>query len=106
MNNFAVLLRRSGRPGEADRVYSELVEVVQTAFGPDHLNTLSLMSNRAAVLVDLGQFDQASELYKKALTGIEAKLGQSHPSARAIAGKLKELEAKRGTAKAESESQP
>jgi len=47
--------------------------------GPQHRDTLGSMGNLARMLQDQGSFDEAEELYRRALSGQESKLGSDHP---------------------------
>ncbi|MDZ4774618.1 MAG: tetratricopeptide repeat protein [Planctomycetota bacterium] len=55
--NFAELLRRRGRATEAEAMLAELVS--ESRDGTEHPRTLLMRSNRAAVLLDLGRYEEA-----------------------------------------------
>lgn len=47
--------------------------------GPDHPDTLGTVQNLANIYRDKGRYDDAEELYKRALAGREEQLGPDHP---------------------------
>jgi serine/threonine protein kinase/predicted Zn-dependent protease len=51
---------------------------IETVRGADHLNTLSIKNNLAALYLDQGKYDQAETLFREVLQGATAKLGGGH----------------------------
>ncbi len=59
--------------------------------GPAHPHTLISVNNLGYLLDSKGDFDGAEPLYRRALEGLEKRLGSAHPTTKTVRGNLLSL---------------
>ncbi|KAF5857978.1 hypothetical protein ETB97_005009 [Aspergillus alliaceus] len=72
-------LQSDGRYNEAQIFYTDVLEIKETALGPEHPDTLTSASNLGSVLEDQGKYEEAEAMHLRALKGREKALGPMHP---------------------------
>ena len=65
--------------GRRDEALQQLKDLRCQGFPPSHPDLLEAERLSAAILVELGRFEEAEELYKDLVTLCETSLGQKHP---------------------------
>lgn len=78
--NLGLLLQRSGRLAEAERVLREVRDAWRAKLGGEHPYNAVLDGRLAAVLRERGQFDAADALHRQALEGHKRAYGDAHPN--------------------------
>ena len=71
---MGALMNSLGRLGEAKDYYRVAYEQRLRTLGPQHTETLRSISNLSAVLIELGQTDEADELLEGGLVAAREKL--------------------------------
>jgi len=77
--NYGQCLLEDGRYQEAEKVFSEVVEIQNNMLGPEHVSTLASMSNLACAYGEQGQWKKAEESNTKILEIRKRVLGPEHP---------------------------
>ena len=84
--SWAAIILPAARLAEATGRYNRAQELIQTALGrldeglgPDHLVTLTAISDLGSVLRHQGKYEAAKEMNRRALQGREKTLGVEHP---------------------------
>ncbi|MFO0810961.1 MAG: CHAT domain-containing tetratricopeptide repeat protein [Gemmataceae bacterium] len=72
-------LAEQGKHGEAEKLYERAVRLAPRVFGPEHLDTASLLNNLANVYSDQGKYAESEPLHRRALAIREKALGPDHP---------------------------
>lgn len=72
-------LYKQGKDSKAVKTAQKALKVAEEAFGPDHPNQATALSNLASLYKALGDFPKAEHLYKRVLAKREKLLGPSHP---------------------------
>lgn len=83
ISNLALAYTHQGKYKEAVKVCSVALEEREKKLGPDHFDTLlSLISLRCLIqLEEPGCHQEATDLYQRACSAFESRLGASHPTA-------------------------
>jgi hypothetical protein len=75
----STVLQCEGSKAAAERLYWLALAVGERALGPEHLDTLAIMSNLAITTLMLGRHAEAKEIYRQQLErGVKA-FGWDHP---------------------------
>ena len=92
---WAAIILPAARLAEATGRYNRAQELIQTALGrldeglgPDHLLTLTAISDLGSVLWHQGKYEAAEEMNQRALHGREKALGVEHPDTLASVNNL------------------
>lgn len=64
---------------EAEPLYANAAAGFARGLGSTHPSTLSYVSERARVLMDLGRASEAEEIQRDSVSACRAALGDSHP---------------------------
>jgi tetratricopeptide (TPR) repeat protein len=67
MNTLAMAYLNAGRRADARPLFEEALKRSRDKLGPDHPHTLSLMNNLGGTLLELKQFDAATEVLRECL---------------------------------------
>jgi len=51
-NNLAIVLRRQGKCEQAEEIHGQVLGLMETTLGKEHLDTLMSMDNQGNVLID------------------------------------------------------
>ncbi len=93
--SWAAIILPAARLAEATGRYNRAQELIQTALGrldeglgPDHLLTLTAISDLGSVLWHQGKYEAAEEMNQRALHGREKALGAEHPDTLASVNNL------------------
>ena len=93
--SWAAIILPAARLAEATGRYNRAQELIQTALGrldeglgPDHLVTLTAISDLGSVLRHQGKYEAAKEMNQRALQGREKALGVEHPDTLASVSNL------------------
>jgi tetratricopeptide (TPR) repeat protein len=78
--NLALSIERQGRHTEAERLYREVLVVMQSVLGPEHPDTLRCMHNLAVVIFDQGRHTESERLFQDVLEVQRRVLGPDHPT--------------------------
>jgi serine/threonine protein kinase/tetratricopeptide (TPR) repeat protein len=81
LENLGTTYAKLGMPEQAVPLFEKAREVLQTAVGPDHLDTLSCMSNLGASYRLTGRMEEAIPLLEETLRLMRAKVGATDPVA-------------------------
>src|SRR5262249_15693864 len=73
MTNLADLNRRQGKLKDAETRFAEVLELRRRVLGPDHPNTLSVVTSLAAVKFDQRDYAEAEAFLRPALTGYDRR---------------------------------
>ena len=73
MTNLADLNRRQGNLKDAATRFAEVLELRRRVLGPDHPNTLSVVTSLAAVKFDQRDYADVEGLLRAALAGYERR---------------------------------
>jgi tetratricopeptide (TPR) repeat protein len=73
MTNLADLNRRQGKLEDAETRFAEVLELRRRVLGPDHPNTLSVLTSLAAVKFDQRDYADAEGFLRAALAGYERR---------------------------------
>ena len=73
MTNLADLNRRQGKLKDAETRFAEVLELRRRVLGPDHPNTLSVVTSLAAVKFDQRDYGDVEGLLRAALAGYERR---------------------------------
>ncbi|MGW4944485.1 tetratricopeptide repeat protein, partial [Actinoplanes sp. NPDC004185] len=79
LGRAAIFLQVHGRPGEARPLAERALAIDEAAYGPDHPEVGTYLSNLALILRDLGELPDARRLTERALAIDEAAYGPDHP---------------------------
>jgi len=79
-HEYAGLLSRAGRYGDALSVYQRILGATRTRFGDENIDTISTLHSIAGVLSELGRNDEAIDLYRHIDAVLAKTLQASHPS--------------------------
>lgn len=69
-------------------VRRKLVEINETEYGPDDLNTLSAINNLGMLVFNMNDYEEARALYSRARRGFETAVGPTHSSTLAAVNNL------------------
>ncbi|GIK00850.1 hypothetical protein Aspvir_004879 [Aspergillus viridinutans] len=89
-------LQRDGRYNEAQIFFTDVLEIMETALGPEHPDTLLSVNDLGSVLNDQGKYEEAEAMHRRALEGLEKALGPEHPDTLAMANNLGSALAQQG----------
>ena len=79
MQGLAFVHRTQAHYEEAERLYTQALNIFRRAWGEQDLDTVSLMSMLAALYQDLCRYDEAESLQDKILATRRHVLGDEHP---------------------------
>ena len=74
----AMAKHREGRLAEAETECAALLPLLRRTAGPEHLETLMVLSNRAGVLMLLQRPAEACQLYEECLPGLRRHWGEEN----------------------------
>ena len=78
--NLGLYLLENGYPTRpAEYMLRHALEIREKTLGPEHLGTLTSMSNLASLLYRKGEYDEAERLYRRVLETRERIPGPEHP---------------------------
>ena len=77
---FALCLYSDGRYKEAEKSFSQVIEIRQKVLGLEHPNTLTSMNNLASTFWNQGQWKEAKELEIQVMEIRKRVLGVEHPN--------------------------
>jgi len=80
LNNLAVALGNSDRPGEAIAAYEEALAIYREVVGEQHPNYATTLDNLATAHAARGELDLALRMHLDALGRREAQVDASHPN--------------------------
>ena len=63
---------------EAETLFREAIAASSETLSPDHRETLALMANLAAVLVDLGKLEEGRDIHRHVYESFRERLGERH----------------------------
>ncbi|KAL2810437.1 putative kinesin light chain [Aspergillus granulosus] len=72
-------LQSDGRYAEAEILFQNVLKIRERACGPEHLDTLTSVSQLGSVLARQGKYKEAEAMHQQALKGREKALGPEHP---------------------------
>jgi tetratricopeptide (TPR) repeat protein len=72
-------LQNDGRYGVAEIIFRNVLEMREGAYGPEHPDTLTSVSQLGSVLADQGKYEEAEAIQQRALQGCEKVRGPEHP---------------------------
>jgi CHAT domain-containing protein/tetratricopeptide (TPR) repeat protein len=72
-------LRSEGKYSEAATIWRQLLAISENAFGPDHPEVATSLSNLASLLSEQRQYASAESLCRRSLAIYEKALGADHP---------------------------
>ena len=78
LNWVGGILRRQGKPKDAEAAYKRGLKDGEKVWGVDHAITLVYANNLADALYRQDKFDEAEVLFRRVLTGREKALGADH----------------------------
>ena len=96
MNNLGEALVDLGHYAEAEKLFREAIDIERRVFGPEHPETLKLMSNLANVLIGEGRYDEAEKLFCETLDIQRRVLAPESPDAAISTYNLGSVAAHRG----------
>lgn len=79
LNNLAILLQQDGKLDEADELFSEAVELINTIYGFEHPFMAYTLNGYSGVHQDRGEYDRAEEDLRNALQIGRAVFPENHP---------------------------
>jgi len=79
LNNFANLLRETGRYEEAEPLYRRAIDIGEKTLGKDHPTVAIRINNLANLLSETGRYEDAEPLFRRAIEIDEKILGKDHP---------------------------
>ncbi|KAI1317055.1 kinesin light chain 3 [Xylariaceae sp. FL0255] len=79
INNLANVLSSQGKYEEAEKMYRQILGMMEEVLGREHPSTLTSMSNLALVLYSQGKYEEAEKMHRQALGLKEEVLGREHP---------------------------
>ncbi len=88
LGGLADLANQTGNSDEALRLYGLAVELQTRTLGRDHVDTMSTLSDLAAVHYIRGEWEIADELWQEVLEGRTARLGSDHPDVASVLSNL------------------
>jgi Flp pilus assembly protein TadD len=86
LNGLAAVVRFAGRPDEAEPLFRQALEVLETERGASHPDTATVRNNLAMLLNATGRAEQALPLLEQAAADLLASLGAEHPASVDVAG--------------------
>jgi|GEM_PF-2183307 len=78
-NQQAITLINAGKYREAEEQARHGLTILEEILGPDHPDTLTSVSNLAALLYKTGDYAGAEPLYRRAMDGLERVMAPEHP---------------------------
>ena len=88
MNNYAILLEKTGRMEEAEGMYRQVLEGRRKVLGEEHVDTLMSMNRLAALLMQTGRMEEAEGMFRQVLEVRRKVLGEDHPHTLKVKGIL------------------
>lgn len=79
LSDFAVLYRREGRLAEAKTTLKRALSIQENSVGVDSLIYLETVNRLTAVLKELGEYQEADQLYASVVQRLRKKVGPDHP---------------------------
>jgi tetratricopeptide (TPR) repeat protein len=77
-NQGKALEQKADYPGAA-KAYQRALDLAPRVFGPQHLDTATILNKLAEMFSRMGQYAEAEPLYQRGLKIRESKLGPNHP---------------------------
>ncbi len=87
-NQHATLLLRMGQISAASAEYAELLPLVESILGREHIHYASFSSQAAACDLAEQQYERARQRLEAVLPALEARFGPEHPRTREAWGRL------------------
>lgn len=88
---LAEIHRRQGNYAQALAEFQDILQADKATFGPQSLSVAETLTSIGVVHRDLGQTEDARQVWTKALAVFTATVGAAHPQATAVAGALEQL---------------
>ena len=79
LSELGRLYRSHGEPIRAALTLDKAVAQSEAIFGPEHVETAAVLTNRASAALDAGDLATARQMHERALRIREAALGKAHP---------------------------
>ena len=79
MGNLADTYVRQGKYAQAERLFSQTLEISRRVLGPDHPRTLAVLADVASMHQRRGEFALAETVAAQVLAGRRRALGSDHP---------------------------
>ena len=79
LSELGRLYRSHGEPIRAGLTLDKAVAQSEAIFGPEHVETAAVLTNRAEAALDAGDLATARQMHERALRIREAALGKAHP---------------------------
>jgi tetratricopeptide (TPR) repeat protein len=79
MHNLAIVFMEQHELGRARELFEQVLEARLRILGPDHPDTLKVMSSLGTVLKDLGELEEARQLLEQTVETKRRVLGPDHP---------------------------
>ena len=79
LNDLAEICVAEQRHAEAEVLYRQATEVIESALGPDHLDLAAHLAMVAAFYAEQGIYTEAEPRYERAVAILEPALGWAHP---------------------------
>jgi hypothetical protein len=77
--DYAGLLWRNGQLGAAEDRYRELGEALESEYGPEHPESVTVLDHRGALYMERGRFAEAAEVLKLGCAVAKKRLPRDHP---------------------------
>ena len=79
LSNLGTLYTARQRHQQALQAYQQALTIFETAYGPDDDHACRVVQNLGVLAAQMGLYSQAAIYLTRALSGLEARLGSSHP---------------------------
>lgn len=80
LDNYATVLQRLGRYAEAEKIFTQALEIERATVGEGHPDYAVQLNNLAGTVWAQGRFAEAERLYREALNICRATIGERHPN--------------------------
>ena len=80
LNDYAGILSKLGKYGEAELLLRRALQIREKQLGPEHPDVASSLNNLAGLLQAQGKYSESEPLYRRALGIDEKALGSDHPN--------------------------
>ncbi|OAP60464.1 hypothetical protein AYL99_05466 [Fonsecaea erecta] len=76
---YGFMLNVEGQPAEAEQVLREVYQISSTVLGPQHLQSISALTNLHRALERQNRVDEAASVLRRAIRDSKDTLGDNHP---------------------------
>lgn len=91
LNNYAMLLQRVGKPGQAEKLYRELLPLCEAKLPADHYVVAIFRNNFGDCLTDAQKFEEAEAALRASHVVLERFFKAEHPRTKKSAARLQRL---------------